>query len=175
MTRPLPSGAAGFSSLTSRYTDGHQRARPIGSARMSYTSCAVARKRQCVRNAYSGTARQPAISVLEVRRIEQLFPGPFDLLARAHDLDQLLSALGWSDHDRADQPAVLKEELAVELLFEAVGPDRLEVRLHVGRDAGHRQRRAEHRGRVRRHVEEILIRAGHVASRNLAVGLGVVP
>src|SRR6266513_4192403 len=175
MTRPLPSGAAGFSSLTSRYTDGHQRARPIGSARMSYTSCAVARKRQCVRNAYSGTACQPAISVLEVRWIEQLLPRPLDLLARAHDLDQLLAALWRSDHDRADQTAVLEEELAVELLLEAVCPDRLEVGLHVGRDAGHRQRRSEHRGRVRRHVEEILVSTGHVASRDLAVRLGVVP
>src|SRR5579864_2967450 len=114
-------------------------------------------------------------SVLEVRRVEQVLALALDLLTRAHDLDQLLATLRRADHDRADQPVVLEEELAVELLVEAERADRLEPRLHVGRDARHGESRAEHRGRVGRNVEEVLVRTGHVSRRQLSVRLRVVP
>src|SRR2546430_4629312 len=74
----------------------------------------------------SGSRRRTGLaSVLQVRRIEQLLLGALDLLARPHDLDQLLPAFRRADHDRADEPVVLEEQLAIELLLEAEGTHRL--------------------------------------------------
>src|SRR5215831_17611658 len=64
----------------------------------------------------------------EVRGVQEVLAGPLYLLPRAHDLDQLLAALGWPDHDRAHQPVVHEEQLPEEALLERVGPHRLEVR-----------------------------------------------
>src|SRR5215472_8831576 len=64
--------------------------------------------------------------LLQVRRVEQVLTGPLYLLSRPHDLDQLLAALGWPDHDRAHQPVVHEEQLPEEPLFERVGSHRLE-------------------------------------------------
>src|SRR5215472_8930980 len=105
----------------------------------------------------------------------QTLPRPLYLLPRPHDLDQLLPALGWPDHDRAHQPVVQEEQLPEESLLERIGSYRLEVRLHVRRHTHDGQRRAEHRRRVRRHVEELLLFARHVVGRRLAMRLGVVP
>src|SRR5581483_8766682 len=150
ITRPVPSGPGGLSSLTSRYTLGHHFLSAGPSARMSNTSRGVAWKRHRLWKTYSGAPATPAL-VLQVGRVEQLFLRALDPLPRPHDLDQLLTALGRPDHDRADQPVVLEEQLAIELLLEAVGAHRFEVGLDVRRHAGHRERRAEHRRRVRRH------------------------
>src|SRR3989442_8585872 len=113
--------------------------------------------------------------IFQIGGVEELLLRPLDLLTRPHDLDQLLAALRWADHDPADQPVVLEEELAVELLFEAERADRLEPRLDVRRDAHHRQRRPEHRRRVGGNVEEVFVRSRHVAGRDLAWRLRDVP
>src|SRR2546428_4243949 len=113
--------------------------------------------------------------IFQIGGVEELLLRPLDLLTRPHDLDELLAALRWADHDPADQPVVLEEKLAVELLFEAERADRLEPRLDVRRDAHHRQRRPEHRRRIGGNVEEVFVRSRHVAGRDLAVRLRVVP
>src|SRR2546426_5392705 len=92
--------------------------------------------------------------IFQIGGVEELLLRPLDLLTRPPDLDELLAALRWADHDRADQAVVLEGEVAVELLFEAERADRLEPRLDVRRDPHHRQRRPEHRRRIGGNFEE---------------------